>query len=135
MGSYISSDDENNVEKITYYVLCNFPYSEHGMISSLDDMENIKFKKNSNNVYKISYFKNNVERCYYAFEITFFTKERKVQAWKYVLKKDVVTLEEFPSYLKHYLRRNPTYKDWGKFFDLDLTKSQFIFKNSFFELF
>tara|TARA_B100001989_G_C24549931_1_gene473628 strand:+ start:612 stop:1019 length:408 start_codon:yes stop_codon:yes gene_type:complete len=135
MGSYISSYDEHNVERITYYILHKFPYSQYGFISSLGDLRNIRFKKNKNNVYKIIYYKNNSEYCYYAFEIMFFSETQQIRTWKYVLKDDVITVDEFPSYFKHHLHRNPTYKDWGKFFDLDLTKSQFIFKNSFFELF
>lgn len=135
MGSYFSLIDECIEEKIIHHVLYNFSASEHGFISSLDGIKNIKFKKNSNNVYEIHYFKNNEKHCFYAFGTTFFPETEKVEGWKYVLRNDTITVEEFPFYFKYYLHKDPTYKDWGKFFDLDFTKCKFILKNNFFETF
>lgn len=135
MGSYCSTFNQTDIENITYYILKNFPDSKSGSVSFLGDIKEMSFKKNSSMVYRVNYTQGEKKHCFYAFEITITDGVDEQKYWKYVLKNDVITIEEFEYYLKYYFNRRSTYKDWAKFFDLDITKSQFILKKSFFENF
>lgn len=135
MSYYCSTFNQTDIENITYYILKNFPDSKSGSVSFLGDIKEMSFKKNSSMVYRINYTQGEQKHCFYAFEITITDGVDEQKYWKYVLKNDVITIEEFEYCLKYYFNRRSTYKDWAKFFVLDITKSQFIFKKKFFENF